>query len=119
MKKLVLMSVAALSLICGGRAFAEPQAAEDLADETHQVAEAPTQEQIAEALGADESSERDARRGVWHCTAYAEGHGHSWGFDYFDVHYNHAYQGAMMTCEQQTHHHCHDVHCHFDQHGPF
>src|SRR6476620_8194394 len=100
MKKLILMSVAALSLFCG-QAFAEPQSAESLADETHEVAAAPTAEQIAESLGADESSERDARRGVWHCTAYAEGHGHDWGFDYFDVHYNHAYNGAMMTCEHQ------------------
>ncbi len=54
--------------------------------------------------------------GYWHCTAYAEGHGHSWGFSYRDVHYNHAYYGAIQTCEQSTGHHCHDVHCHYDWH---
>ena len=54
--------------------------------------------------------------GYWHCTAYPEGHGHTHGYSYRDVHYNHAYYGAMNRCEAATHHHCHDVHCHFDHH---
>jgi len=54
--------------------------------------------------------------GYWHCTAYPEGHGHTHGYSYYDVHYSHAYWGAMQRCEQATHHHCHDVHCHYDHH---
>ena len=60
--------------------------------------------------------EKEATNGYWHCTAYAQGHGHSWGYDYTDVHYSHAYYGAMHRCESITHHHCHDVHCHYDHH---
>ncbi len=56
------------------------------------------------------------QHGVWHCTAYPEGHGHTQGYSYVDAHYNHAYYGAMNRCEAATHHHCHDVHCHFDHH---
>ncbi len=55
-------------------------------------------------------------RSYWHCTAYAEGHGQPLGYDYRDVHYNHAYWGAVNRCERATGHHCHDVHCHVDRH---
>lgn len=84
----------------------------------HAVASVPTQEQMDEANAAiDETlGATDAPNGYWHCTAYAEGHGHSWGYDYRDIHYNHAYYGAMQRCEYATHHHCHDVHCHYDHH---
>lgn len=94
--------VAAALALFGTSALASEQVVENDAGE-HIAAEAP------------EAGVQDARAGyVWHCTAYAEGHGHDWGFDYVDVHYNHAYYGAMNRCEHATHHHCHDVHCHRD-----
>lgn len=84
--------------------------------DSHTVAPVPEGEALSlEAIESSTADETNAL-GYWHCTAYAEGHGHSWGFDYRDIHYNHAYYGAMNRCEQATQHHCHDVHCHYDWH---
>lgn len=54
--------------------------------------------------------------GYWHCTAYAEGHGHDphWSASATDWYSRQrASYKAMMRCERLTHHHCHDIHCHY------
>jgi len=106
------LMVVVCSFLMAGSVSAQPQ---DLSDEST-VAAKPEGKALSlqEILDADAQADTTNALGVWHCTAYAEGHGHSWGFDYYDVHYNHAYYGAMQTCEYNTHHHCHDVHCHYD-----
>ena len=108
--------VAVCSFLMAGTVSAAPQVTES--NGAHTVAPVPQGEALSleDVLSAQESEASDsaANYGYWHCTAYAEGHGHSWGFDYKDVHYEHAYYGAMNTCEYNTHHHCHDVHCHYD-----
>ena len=99
------------SFLLGGAVFAAPQ---DLSGD-HQVAPAPQGEALSLDQILDSAGEgTDQHFHYWHCTAYAEGHGHDWGFDYRDRHYNHAYWGAVRRCEYNTHHHCHDVHCHQD-----
>lgn len=50
---------------------------------------------------------------LWHCTAYPQGHGHTFGVSGLPSYqYWTAYYSAMNRCERQTRHHCHDVHCH-------
>jgi len=101
------------AFVFGGALFAAPQNV----DGEHKVAAAPagaelSLEDIMDVAG--EGIDQHFHRHYYHCTAYAEGHGHDWGFDYRDVHYNHAYWGAVRKCERATGHHCHDVHCHVD-----
>lgn len=57
---------------------------------------------------------------TYHCTAYAQGHGHdprfsasasSSGYVAFLVEQR-ARAAAMNRCERRTGHHCHDIHCH-------
>src|SRR5690606_9716603 len=94
--KIKLLTIFAAIMLCGTTAMASEQVFEN-ANGEHVVAEAPTAKDIRAALRAgSESPDQHGR--VWHCTAYADGHGHSWGFDYFDVHYNHAYYGAVQRC---------------------
>lgn len=78
----------------------------------HAPAAVPTQEQMEEATSGIENAIDAAHPGYWHCTAYADGH--NIGYSFQDEHYSHAYYGAIDRCEAATHHHCHDVHCHFD-----
>lgn len=101
------------SLMLAGAVSAQPQQIE--LNGEHNVAPAPQGEALSfeEILTARET-ETQGFHSYWHCTAYAEGHGHDLGYDYTDVHYEHAYHGAIQTCESATHHHCHDVHCHQD-----
>ena len=115
MKSAIFTAVAAIALLTG-TAFAAPQDVDALTPQGQcEVAAEPTSEEIEVAYSA-QTENAELARGFWHCTAYPEGHGHHGGYSYSDVHYSHAYNGAMQRCEQATHHHCHDVHCHFDHH---
>lgn len=57
---------------------------------------------------------------TFHCTAYAEGHGHDPRYSasaeasghFAAVVEQRARYQAMMRCEHRTGHHCHDIHCH-------
>lgn len=118
MKK-VLFAVAFMALLGANTTYASPQNVEaDLEQGMCEASPLPTSAQDSDAeFNELLDGDTEARRlGYWHCTAYAEGHGHSLGYSYSDVHYSHAYNGAMRRCEASSGHHCHDVHCHYDHH---
>ena len=58
-----------------------------------------------------------AHHGMWHCTAYPEGHPHSHGYSARDEHQSHARSKAINRCERATGHHCHHVDCHYENHN--
>ena len=115
MKKSFL-AIFAVTVFLTNSAFAAPQDVDPTTPQgSCEVAAAPSLEEI-EVASQSQNEDGEWARGSWHCTAYPEGHGHHDGYSYSDVHYSHAYRGAMRRCERATHHHCHDVHCHYDHH---